>query len=541
MYSCSDDIRGKAKRLEYQDVLHAATRAIETIPDRRDTRHPEKEPVLEPHYKIVSIVHKLVQRRQIQAAEACSYLKATPYAHKVPPVEESEEWDMYISQVLKALRSADKANWHHRMAARAAHIIYDESPDDIRSALGAKHELTQQIFTKTMSIQVWRPDNERAGRHFVYTSRYAKFFVRLLFQLNDRASFESLTKRIRKRPGDFLAHGDLWQEICLTYLELLRRQAPQAPVPREHENLIFKAVPHEIFAANADRLEDWAQLPETSSPLLDIIKETIDLRKTNLNLMKASIIEDLIGDTYALLYEQVMPELIAKSNDEENRVRMRVDHLLMASEPSATATPPPDPIAPVRPDEMPAARPRFKGVTRREVQKRAEALVAKPAAVLAAAKAPKLSEQTDGNQSPLNPATLAIKDEANKEVVSSAPGSVHDDADDESELSELEEFVDAPEKPVAMFPNLGGKGDEDDRDGEDRQDDDEEMDEEGLVADVAADKDVDDDEEEDEGEEAFKSPEQTNGGSEAAAEGADGGARNGDVQPMDLEANDTRA
>ena len=335
MYDCSDVVRGRAKRPDHKEVLKAVIKAIETVPDRRDNRHPEKEPVLEPHYKLVSIVHKLVQKGQLQATEGSSYLRATHYARKVPAVEDADDWEMYISQVLKALRAADKSNWHHRMAARvchvsitvnvpvtdlwqAAHIIYDDSPNDVRSALGAKHELTQQIFTKTMAIQVWRPDHERAGRHFVYTSRYAKFFIRLLFQLNDRASFEALAKRIRKRSGDFLGHGEIWQEVCLTYLELLRRQAPQGPVPAEHENTVFKSVPHEMFALNADRLEGWAHLPETSSPLLDIIKETIDLKKTNLNLMKAGVIEDLIGDTYALLYEQTVPDLIARSNDDSN-------------------------------------------------------------------------------------------------------------------------------------------------------------------------------------------------------------------------------
>ena len=88
------------------------------------------------------------------------------------------------------------------------------------AAHGAKHELTQQIFTKTMSIQVWKPEYERAGRHFVYTRRYVKFFVHLLFQLGDRASLEALGKRVRKKPGDFLDHPSVWSEVCMTHLKV---------------------------------------------------------------------------------------------------------------------------------------------------------------------------------------------------------------------------------------------------------------------------------------------------------------------------------
>ena len=88
------------------------------------------------------------------------------------------------------------------------------------AAHGAKHELTQQIFTKTMSIQVWKPEHERAGRHFVYTGRYVCFFVRLLFQLGDRVSLEALAKRIRKKSGDFVDHAKIWQIVCIAYLKV---------------------------------------------------------------------------------------------------------------------------------------------------------------------------------------------------------------------------------------------------------------------------------------------------------------------------------
>lgn len=106
------------------------------------------------------------------------------------------------------------------MNTQAAHIIYTNSSSEAQAALDAKHELTQQIFTKTMAIQVWKPDNERPGRHFVYTGRYVRFFVRLLYQLNDRSSLEALARRIRKKAGDFVGHVGIWQELCQAYLKV---------------------------------------------------------------------------------------------------------------------------------------------------------------------------------------------------------------------------------------------------------------------------------------------------------------------------------
>jgi hypothetical protein len=107
---------------------------------------------------------------------------------------------------------------HNAYNFQAARVIYDDQ-QNATAALAAKHELSQ-IFTKTLTIQVWRPEFERPGRHFVYTTRYVYFFVGLLDQLDDRASLDQLLRRVRKKQGDFLNHTKLWEDICLTYAKV---------------------------------------------------------------------------------------------------------------------------------------------------------------------------------------------------------------------------------------------------------------------------------------------------------------------------------
>ena len=51
------------------ETLEAYTTAIQCVPEKRDNRHPDKDPVLEPHYKLVSTVHKLVQKRYISVSD----------------------------------------------------------------------------------------------------------------------------------------------------------------------------------------------------------------------------------------------------------------------------------------------------------------------------------------------------------------------------------------------------------------------------------------------------------------------------------------
>lgn len=61
MHDCSDQVLGSSERMDHVGVLNAFKRAVETVQDRRD-----KDAILEPHYKLLSIVYKLVQRNQLQ-------------------------------------------------------------------------------------------------------------------------------------------------------------------------------------------------------------------------------------------------------------------------------------------------------------------------------------------------------------------------------------------------------------------------------------------------------------------------------------------
>ena len=280
----------------------------------------------------------------------------------------------------------------------------------------------------------------------------------------------------------------------------------QNSIPEAHEETVFKTISHESFLLNTSRLEAWALTPDSDTPILHLLREIIELKKLNSHLMKTTLIDDLVGDTFALLYENVVPELITKSNDEENRDRMRVDHLLMNPEASPAAVNAPSPAAPqgLGPTDQPAtARARPKGVGRRDIQKKAELLVSRSAVPPPAASSlsktskPPTSIPAALQPSDIGPSTDAPPDNGavkEKEEPSSVPGSVHDSADDESELSDIEEEAErsgtatatatatADQKP--MFPGLmgraeaeagGGEEDEkyDEEDEREREDEDE--------------------------------------------------------------------
>ncbi|QDS75781.1 hypothetical protein FKW77_008870 [Venturia effusa] len=500
MFTASPEVLGRATPPQKEEVIKAFTRAIETLPSRRDNR---KEPTLEPHYKLLVIVHKMVLRQDLKPAEALNILKThTSYTKKIPDPnsELKEEWVEYVTGVLKALRHADKSAWHHRMTMRSAHLIYDDNPDNQVSAMEVRHELTQQMFTKTMVLQVWRPENERSGRHFVYTSRYVRFFVRVLVQLKDRENLEMLAKRLRRKLHEFFEHTKLWQETCLAYLKMLRKAGE---VPEGHEDSVFKSLNHEEFTTRSKKLEIWCHDPNHESLTRDILQEVIELKKINNGLMKPTLIDDLIGDTYAKLYEDTAAEVkdIELPKPEPPPTPTSIPHkpmslnsvMNMDGAADGSAGPLTTTYNAPAPEHVPKAR--AKGVGRRELQRKAEACVSRPVMVL--------GSQVGGTSMPIRGTTQVVpalgqivsveipavrksfedgndagsmgqgggmaarlvedgdaedEGEGDGAARDSAPASVHSDADDESELSELDdddvEDPNAPEPARALFPNL---------------------------------------------------------------------------------------
>lgn len=479
------------------DVIDAFTEAVNKVPKKERS----SDPILEPHFKLVSTVHKLRVMKAVPLEKAVQYLQATSYAKGVQMPNDDQgkpDWEAYILSVLRKLKSADKSGWHHRITARAAHVLYKNN-GDVGEALAAKHQFADSIFTKNMTMQVWKPENERAGRHYVYTSRYLRFFIEILDTLRDRSNLEQVVRKIRRKTTDFVNHTKVWEDAVTVYVDLLRRIGN---IPRGRERALFDSISFDEFTRQSEKLEKWAHDPSTTTQYLDIIKDAIEIKKLNNSLMKGSAIDDLIGDAYACMYDvfvsQLPPEeqaaqprpavpqgtFINMTSDtapsgDDNLDRMRLNNLLsgqtdgasgsmtdgaprttglgiVAPTTQAAKTPPPDVRVPA-----PAKPGRAKTITRREVQRKAEGAIGKPPPI----KTPTLAKRSISINVP------SIKKDNSEDRNDDGEGSVRGRAGVASGLSSRRGSVslrNTPDSDVADAEDEGGDGDnEEDQDDED--------------------------------------------------------------------------
>ncbi|KUJ07603.1 uncharacterized protein LY89DRAFT_631177 [Mollisia scopiformis] len=501
MYCKADeewDEKLRATRPSVDAVLRAFVNSIRHVPKPRDSR---QEPVLEPHYKLVSIVHKLVTMRALEPQAGADLLQKQPFAIRKGEdvtIADYEEWEPFVLESLRHLRNSDKQHWHHRMIARAANILFDENNPDYVQAQAAKHEFRESIFTKTMHVMVWKPDAERPGRHCVYMERYVHYMTKLLWITNDKPNMEALVKRVRKKGNDFHRFEKVWSEACNTYLKMIRRTSNIPPSMDD----VFKNVSHEEFEILCDRLGTWTADPNVQHPALEALRESSELKKLNAGLMKPPPIDDLINDAWAVLYTQVAknipgPEpssLHAAQTDGASAspgaaaVRamgpMSLNNLVMDMNGTQISVP-----LTVAGSE--ASRPRKTGISRRDVLKRAELAVSRipdiPRLIAPSTSRPRISEpspslilgsnaEQDQKQRSASVSTPRVEapsvqqdneqgdqeeQEERHDDQESERGSVHDSADDESDLSDVPDMDDVDS--ATIFPNLvrrdGGSSD----------------------------------------------------------------------------------
>jgi hypothetical protein len=190
---------------------------------------------------------------------------------------------------------------------------------------------------------------------------------------------------------------------------------------------------------------------------MDLLREAVEFKKLNNNLMKVTMFEDLTADIYARLYEENKHRFIEQAN-EENRGRMKVDHLLMNTDGAADVPTPPT-SAPA--SEAPVPRGRTKGISRRDIQKRAEAIVSRHArpAITKTAATPVEEEKFPAAPIVRVPSVSSIQGHMtgiSSAAQDSVSASLQESADDESELSEIddEKLAKLKAEQSLLFPNL---------------------------------------------------------------------------------------
>ncbi|CAG8454217.1 3003_t:CDS:2 [Diversispora eburnea] len=166
-----------------------------------------QEKILDAEYKLTSSLAKYLITSKIKP----SFVEKTIGDLDNEEIDYSNEGEIFniqkpeyqraydlICSKLDNIRKADKNKWYHRPVFRQAWLTFhvEQKPDEGKSILQSLFQLKTHISKPMMNV--WRPEFERAGRHYVYVHEYILLLIDLARVTEDMAMLETMEVRLAR-------------------------------------------------------------------------------------------------------------------------------------------------------------------------------------------------------------------------------------------------------------------------------------------------------------------------------------------------------
>lgn len=229
-----------------------------------------------------------------------------------------------IIVALKTLDDYDKKNWHHKPRYRLARVLYEEF-GDIKGAIQEMNNFMMLKQTSKSLILIWKPDNERPGKHFYYTYEYCRFFIELLTKNLDVNSLVQMLPKLKRSNSIMINLYTIWEMICSSICKIVRvlLKYDEGLVEEGVHNFKFtdrfiQVVPYLTFTSEFQKLLDNLKaegMPKNLKAYFSLLHSLNDIKKANNGFGPTSLIDDTLVCTFLRIYLYYLPNILALLDD----------------------------------------------------------------------------------------------------------------------------------------------------------------------------------------------------------------------------------
>ncbi|TID14975.1 hypothetical protein CANINC_004646 [Pichia inconspicua] len=206
-------------KLPPEEILNLMTKACCLAYDQSS----KEDPIIEPHYYIISMIIKLWVKGDISAQDGTDFLIKDPLFEDVGELYlPSKDFVDKILVVLDKLINYDKKNWQHRPVFRRAKIL-EEMKNNTSAAKDEMLKLVNLKPTVRSLSSIWKPLYERPGKHFIYNAIYTKFLTAVLYKMGDLHSLIVLLKKIRRAGVVMVNLTKIFDDMTLRICTLIKK------------------------------------------------------------------------------------------------------------------------------------------------------------------------------------------------------------------------------------------------------------------------------------------------------------------------------
>lgn len=238
------------------------------------------EQVLESHYMLVSSCYKCFKRKIFTIEEALQHLKSDNEFFERSDIEwqvtKRDDFYSLIIELLKVILSKDKKKWHHRPTYRIAQIKYNEFGD----IDGAMEEMSKLLALKSVNknvVNIWKPDHERPGKHFVYAYQYVMFYMNLLKEKNDYMPIGWMIKKLRRFGSGMIKSSEAINRAAEFFVQGAKSDLTLNE--KEDSELMMQSIPFPEFVKRSEELFEHFNKENYDSNVIDVFSLAYNLKK----------------------------------------------------------------------------------------------------------------------------------------------------------------------------------------------------------------------------------------------------------------------
>jgi hypothetical protein len=266
------------------------------------------ERIIEPHYTICSLVYKYYKQGKLSFEDALSYYKADPVidiSENSSLLENKSDRGFYeiVVKALKKVDTYDKKHWHHKPRYRLAKVLFEEFGDSKEATEQMSTLVSVKASSKTL-VLIWKPENERPGKHFYYTFEYAKFFIQLLADNNDLSNLVHMFPRLRRSNSIMIKLYTAWESICSSICRIVRKLIGIDNSFVFTDNFMQKLIYLTFMPKSKSYIEKMLKegIPKVLEPHMCYLSALNDMKKFNSGFGPTSFIDDTIVAIYFKFY-----------------------------------------------------------------------------------------------------------------------------------------------------------------------------------------------------------------------------------------------
>lgn len=265
------------------------------------------DPIVEPHYRLCSLIYKYVKSDKIDVDKGIAFLNLNKIV--IPPLpylggDSKEQFYTYVTLCLKRVMHYDKKKWHHKPRYRLSKIYYE----DLNESNEAKEEMGNIVSLKATSktlVLIWKPEYERPGKHFHYTFEYALFYIIILTKELNLTSLIQMLPKLRRSNSTMLSLFTAWETLCSSICRIIR---DLLVITDSFTETFLNQTTYQVFILHSKGMVDFLNAKENDIPAeveihLSYLYAISDMKKYNNGYGPTSLIDDTIVSVYIRLFE----------------------------------------------------------------------------------------------------------------------------------------------------------------------------------------------------------------------------------------------